>query len=235
MRERRPSLVFTCEHASHRIPARHRAVAARAGAVLHTHRGFDPGTAELGRLLSRRFGAPLFLGKWSRLLIELNRSPHHPHLWSEYSKALPACAKRDLFEQYHRAHWQAVQSAIRRMTGKGGTAVHIGVHSFTPVWKGDRRRADIGLLYDPGRGKEAAFCARWQRALVRQAPNLRVRMNYPYRGTADGLTTQLRKLFAGSRYLGIEIEINQRFPLGSRADWIKTMALIASSLDEVLA
>ena len=38
---------------------------------------------------------------------------------------------------------------------------------------------------------------------------MKVRFNYPYKGTSDGLTTTLRKKF-GPRYVGIEIEINQK-------------------------
>jgi hypothetical protein len=39
---------------------------------------------------------------------------------------------------------------------------------------------------------------------------MKVRFNYPYKGTSDGLTTTLRKKF-GPQYVGIEIEINQKF------------------------
>jgi hypothetical protein len=37
-----------------------------------------------------------------------------------------------------------------------------------------------------------------------------VRRNRPYRGAADGLTTHLRRKL-GPRYLGIELEVSQRF------------------------
>lgn len=39
---------------------------------------------------------------------------------------------------------------------------------------------------------------------------LNVRRNYPYPGNADGFTTYLRKQFSLSKYVGIEIEINQK-------------------------
>jgi hypothetical protein len=42
------------------------------------------------------------------------------------------------------------------------------------------------------------------------APAFSVRRNYPYRGTADGFTTYLRRQLSSSPYLGIELEINQR-------------------------
>jgi predicted N-formylglutamate amidohydrolase len=110
--------------------------------------------------------------------------------------------------------------------------VHVSVHSFTPELDGDVRNADIGLLYDPKRKHEKAFCERWRTELLRRAPGLRVRMNYPYTGTSDGFTTALRRIFPKG-YCGIELEVNQRFAKGKRmhAD-IRT--LVYASLEATL-
>ncbi len=43
-----------------------------------------------------------------------------------------------------------------------------------------------------------------------QPQNLIIRRNYPYRGNADGFTTYLRKKYPASKYIGVEIEINQK-------------------------
>jgi len=72
------------------------------------------------------------------------------------------------------------------------------------------REVDVGLLYDPARAAERKFCDGWARDLKRAAPELRVRKNRPYRGAADGFTTYLRRKL-GPRYLGIELEVSQRF------------------------
>jgi predicted N-formylglutamate amidohydrolase len=87
--------------------------------------------------------------------------------------------------------------------------VHVGVHTFTPTLNGRRRTADIGLLYDPDRPFEVEIADALALRLRAVAPRLRVRRNYPYRGAADGLTTTLRRRFPGSRYAGLEIEVNQ--------------------------
>jgi hypothetical protein len=52
-----------------------------------------------------------------------------------------------------------------------------------------------------------------------------VRRNYPYRGNADGLTTALRRVHGADRYVGIEVELNQRL-LGSGGIEEMTRALI---------
>lgn len=71
------------------------------------------------------------------------------------------------------------------------------------------RNADIGLLYDPKRPSEKKFARNIQKNIQKRAPELRVRMNYPYKGTSDGFTSALRKLFPDTVYAGIEVESNQ--------------------------
>jgi predicted N-formylglutamate amidohydrolase len=112
--------------------------------------------------------------------------------------------------------------------------VHVSSHSFTPKLDGELRRADIGLLYDPSRPGEAALCAAWRAALRAAAPGLVVRRNYPYRGTSDALVTDLRRRFSPSRYLGIEIEVNQKFAQAGGAQWRALRRLLVASLAQVL-
>jgi predicted N-formylglutamate amidohydrolase len=109
------------------------------------------------------------------------------------------------------------------------------VHSFTPVLDGTARKADIALLYDPARPRERALAAHWLRALRVAEPARVVRRNDPYRGSADGLTTALRGEYPAARYLGIEIEVNQRHVgRGGRfPPWVADA--LASSLAEVLS
>src|SRR5262249_22041629 len=78
------------------------------------------------------------------------------------------------------------------------------------IFRGQLRHCDIGVLFDPARPTEARFARALVRLLSRAFPDLHVRANQPYRGTDDGLTTDLRKLHPESRYVGIEIEFNQR-------------------------
>ncbi len=98
---------------------------------------------------------------------------------------------------------------MRRAAAGGRRSVHVAVHSFTPALAGERRSADVGLLYDPRRAGERALCARWQAILGELDPTLRVRRNYPYRGISDGLPSWLRRRFPGRSYAGVELELNQ--------------------------
>lgn len=211
-------LRLTCEHGGNRIPGRWRPLFRGHEALLESHRGWDPGALELARTLARRLGAPLEFSTTSRLLVELNRSPGHPALFSAITRALAAEERGRILEEHYRPHRLCVEAGmaaeIQRLP-RGAVLLHVAVHTFTPTLDGEVRNADIGLLYDPARGPERDFAGRWREALKEAAPELRVRLNYPYRGAADGLTTHLRRRFTAARYLGFELEVNQALAAGA--------------------
>ena len=93
---------------------------------------------------------------------------------------------------------------------------------------GETRNADIGLLYDPGRSVEKRLCAAWRATIKQTRPDLRVRLNYPYLGKADGFTTHLGRVFSVNQYAGIELEVNQRW-LESKPAWRKLASDLVSS------
>lgn len=202
-------LVLTCEHGGRRVPREHAALFRGARAVLESHRGWDPGALDLARRMARRTGRKLHACTWTRLLVEPNRSPHNPRIWSSFTRELSRAQRERILERYWRPHRRAVEAALDAAARGGGTVLHVAVHSFTPVLDGERRNADVGLLYDPRRRREREFARAWKALLRELAPDLRVRSNYPYLGTADGLTTAQRRRFPDARYAGIELEINQ--------------------------
>ena len=209
---KRFQLVVTCEHASNRVPVRYRALFNRSPSVLETHRGYDLGALGLTRRFARHFQVQPHLGEVSRLLIELNRSIGHRSLFSEFSAVLSAAERQTLREKYYDPYRGRVRQNIAQLVSQGQRVCHLSVHSFTPVLDGDVRRADIGFLYDPARSREQAFCRHWLQALKAARGDLQLRCNYPYQGKSDGFTTSLRKEFNGRAYLGIELEVNQRWP-----------------------
>jgi predicted N-formylglutamate amidohydrolase len=179
-------------------------------------------------------GAKLFYSTISRLLIELNRPLGHPHVFSTRALRLPPRKREELIQRYYLPYWQAVEEAVTSGLRRGRTVLHLSCHSFTPRLRGVHRTTDIGLLFDPSYAPEASFCDLWRKTLRKYAPRLRVRHNYPYQGTEDALTTSLRQKFAAHPYLGIEIEINQKFPRGDQGRWRVLRAILVSALEEAL-
>jgi len=152
---------------------------------------------------------PLVTATTTRLLVDLNRSPNSRTLFSEISRGLDDMIRQRLLDEYYWPYRFQIREKLSAMIANGEQAVHLSLHSFTPVWHGQIRAADLGLLYDPARNAEKTFCQSWKQLLKQRLPNLNIRCNYPYRGTADGLVRTLRGYFQSQDYLGIELEVNQ--------------------------
>lgn len=228
------AVLLTCEHGGNRVPRSYTPLFSDqlAKQALASHRGYDPGALHVARALARRLDVELLAVSTTRLLVEPNRSLSHPRLFSEWSKGLGPRERETAIEHHYLPHRQRVVAAV---TALGPPPVrHIAVHSFAPSLSGVERDADIGLLYDPARSRERGLCRRWREILAALDPALRVRLNYPYRGTSDGLTTALRRQFPASRYLGIELEINQALLTGADRLRRRTTRALAASLEALL-
>ncbi len=207
-------LILTCEHASNKLPAAFKKVV--PAEVLKTHRAYDIGAVQVFRKLVK-FAKPEFNceGKFSRLFVDLNRTITNKSAFSDYlrNNENAKAEATAYWNEYRAAIEKFVDSALKPKTlaaKSAPTIIHLGIHSFTPVLNGKVRNTDIGILYDPTRPQERAYANVIKAEIKRLYPAMKVRFNYPYKGSSDGLTTTLRKKF-GPRYVGIEIEINQKF------------------------
>lgn len=212
-------ILITCEHGGNRIPPGFRGLFADCEDLLLSHRGYDPGALAMAEEMAEALDAPLFVSTTSRLLIELNRSIGHPSLYSVATRSAPASMRQEILDKYYLPFRNQVETHIREAIAQGQRVVHLSSHSFTPALDGEIRNADIGLLYDPARAGEVELCHRWQTQLKAQAPDLKVRRNYPYTGKSDGFTAYLRRCFPAGVYVGIELEINQKHVSNQRRQW----------------
>lgn len=179
-----------------------------------SHRGHDAGALVFARQLARSLACPLVSSTTTRLLVDLNRSVGHRKVLSTSTRALPSNERERILDRHYHPYRDRVEDLVRQAIAEGDTVVHVSCHSFTPVWNGRERSTDIGILFDPKRPLEVARCIAWQSSLRGRDPSLRVRRNDPYRGDGDGLTTHLRTLFLPHHYLGLELEVNQKFAFG---------------------
>jgi predicted N-formylglutamate amidohydrolase len=206
----RPPILVTCEHGGRHVPARYEALFRGAGDVLRSHRGWDPGALALARRLARASAAPLRFSRVTRLLVDLNRSPDNPTVFSDFSMRLSGGERRRILRRYHRAYRTRVRRLACSLGGpRNAPLVHLSVHTFVPVLEGIPRSLDVGVLFDPDRRRERDLAKRWMAGLARGRPDLRIGPNAPYRGVDDGLTTWLRTELPEERYLGIELELSQ--------------------------
>ncbi|MGE4497415.1 MAG: N-formylglutamate amidohydrolase [Deferribacterales bacterium] len=204
-------IIITCEHAVNSVPSEFTSLFRGHEEVLSSHRGYDAGAAQAAELLGRFLDTAPVMGNITRLLIDLNRSPHNRTLFSEFSGKLTVPEKQRLLDEYHAPFRNRVLEAAEKAEKP---LLHISVHSFTPVLNGEVRKADIGILYDPAREREKTAAAVLAGAL--KTLPYRVMKNSPYQGKSDGTAAWLRKLMPGSEYAGIELELNQKLLAGGR-------------------
>ena len=94
-------VLVSCEHGGNRIPPRYRRWFAGQRAVLASHRGYDPGALATARAMAAATGEHLVFTTVSRLLVELNRSPHHPRVFSDIVRRAPREVRIQAFEEYY--------------------------------------------------------------------------------------------------------------------------------------
>lgn len=204
------AILISCEHGGNEVPPPYADCFQGHDDLLASHRGWDIGALAVAERLAALLATPLFFTTVSRLLVDCNRSPHHRALFSEISRALPQGDRTAILDRHYHPHRERIRAAIGQALTSGQPVLHLAIHSFTPLLAGQERRAGLGLLHDSRREDETRLCRDWQTALKKARPNLGIRRNYPYRGQSDGLATWLRGQLPQARYLGVEVEINQR-------------------------
>ncbi|QSE97864.1 N-formylglutamate amidohydrolase [Fulvivirga lutea] len=204
-------ILISCEHADHIIPSKYASLFKGADEDLKSHKGYDPGSMDLAKYTARNLDVPLYYQKVSRLLIEMNRSINAQDLFSKYSSVLPDKDKRELEEKYYFPYRNEVEDKIIEYVNNGDSVLHISFHSFTPSLNNVERLVDIGILCDEKVESELKFANEWKDKLAELFPTLLVMINMPYNGADDGFTTYLRAKYPQEKYLGIELEINQKY------------------------
>ncbi len=223
------SILITCEHAGNEVPENYQSLFNEAEEILQSHRGWDPGAIEMARCIATKRNLPLFHCDVTRLLIEANRSIDNPQLFSSYSQSLSEELKEILKQRYYFPYRKAVESHIQSLSKP---ALHLSIHTFTPVLNGVKRNTDIGLLFDPSRALESECCAHFREKLSIALPTYQIDFNKPYLGTDDGFTTYLRTKLQNEDYAGIEIEVNQKFI--SESDKARISFALNEALTELL-
>ena len=225
--------MLSCEHASEAVPAEYRSWLGADARWAGTHRAFDPGAAELARLLARRLRAPVHLAPVSRLLVDPNRDEDHAGVFGAAISRAPAAVQQELLARYHRPYRDGVRERLRgslRALEQGGRLLHLSVHSFTPRMRGITRPCELGIMYDPARSEESRLAEEWRRHLGELDPRLRVRRNYPYVGKSIYFQPHLRARLRDRRYLGLQIEVSQKLPRRQPERWARFQELLVEVL-----
>ena len=209
-------LVLICEHASNTLPEGIAALGGDLGlsvAARASHAAYDIGALGLARGLAQRLapltgGAVLVHAPLSRLAYDLNRAPDHPAAMPERSEVFDIPGNRALTPAQRLARTQAIclpfhatlTEQIARLVAMGRRPALIAVHSFTPVYNGQQRAVEFGVINDD----DAALT----HAVVAAAPGcgLDTRWNEPYSAAGD-VTHTIRQHAVPMRLTNTMLEI----------------------------
>ena len=193
-------IVLVCEHASRHIPDAYGDLGLSEDARA-SHIAWDPGALAVADGLSRRLDAVLIAGRLSRLIYDCNRPPEAPDAMPVRSEVFDVPGNVGLSDKERQARAEAIyvpfHDAVAAQLATRN-AVLVTIHSFTPVYHGQKRTTEIGILHDED--------ARLADAMLALEHGPGIDRNSPY-GPQDGVTHSLRKhaLPAGLPNVMIEI------------------------------
>ncbi|MBK8161233.1 MAG: N-formylglutamate amidohydrolase [Rhodospirillaceae bacterium] len=148
------TLLFVCDHASHRIPhALHDLGLSRV--EIEAHIGWDIGAAQLARSLASAFAAPLVLTGYSRLVIDCNRplvsDGSIPRTSAGIAIAanteLSAAAQKQRQDAFFHPYHDAISELLDSRAARDVPTALFAIHSFTPDYPGEERPWHVDFAY----------------------------------------------------------------------------------------
>jgi len=194
-------VLFTCEHASARLPEPWKWGEDAWLAPLHW--AYDLGARELVQELAAQTACPAVLATFTRLLVDANRSESDVDLFRSTAEGrsihLNQTIERDVrLETFYRPYHQAVD----RLLANPGVQWVFSVHSFTPVYDGQVREVEVGVLFDAEDDTAAEL------ALALFDRGQPCWLNEPYSGK-EGLIFSASSHAARHRIRALELEVRQ--------------------------
>ena len=149
-RHGRSNTVLICDHASNRIPRRLGDLGL-GSELLMDHIAWDPGAADVARVLSELLDAPLVLSAYSRLVIDCNRPLESPESVAERSagievpgnQGLTSSQRRQRVDEVFKPYHRAISALLDARSGR--SSLLLSIHSFTTILGGVRRPWVIGV------------------------------------------------------------------------------------------
>ena len=186
-------VVLVCEHASNHIPAVWGDLGL-TGAQRMAHIAWDPGALGLAQGLAARLDAVLVHAPVSRLVYDCNRAPDMGGAMPARSEVHDIPGNAGLTPAERAARTAAVyvpfhdglHAVLMDRMARGLAPVMVTVHSFTPVYFGQPRAVEFGVIHDADDRLPRAILAE-----ARARTTLRAELNEPY-SAKDDVTHTLR-------------------------------------------
>lgn len=221
-------VLLVCEHASKYIPASLNNLSLD-DKTANSHVAWDPGALAVTKNLSQSLDATMIAANFSRLVYDCNRPP-------EATGAMPSKSEVFLIEgnqnispdeksarinEIYVPFTNAISDEIKARSDAGRATVFVTIHSFTPIYFGETRTVELGILHD----QDATLAD----AMLDIPSSMEARRNQPY-GPKDGVTHTLKLHALPNGLLNVMIEI--------RNDLITTDAdqkKVAAELSDIIS
>jgi predicted N-formylglutamate amidohydrolase len=227
--------VLACDHASNEIPPEFNNLGLTPE-LLQEHIAWDPGAKEVAEEISRLLDAPLVLPRVSRLVHDCNRPLGSEDATPMTSDIFEIPGNRDLTPEqrqdrgrrFYAPFHDALRAAIRAGITSGRAPILVTIHSFTPVYKGNVRDVELGILHDEDSRFADAILA-----VAGKNAEMVLGRNQPY-GPEDGVTHTLRHHALPLGLLNVMIEIRNDLIADAPAQ-SRMAQRLAGYLNEALA
>jgi len=225
----RSPYIVLCDHASSALPASYGMLGLKP-ADLVSHIAWDPGALPVSQHLAERLDATLLWPDASRLIVDCNRSPDAVDLIAETGEGreiagncgLSPDERRARIAAIHQPYHAAIDARLDRRIAAGQECALVAIHSFTPVFKGEPRPWEVGVIFD----KDPTLANKVIEGL-RADRSLNVGINQPY-SPADRVYYTLNRhgQERGLPAVMIEIRNDEIAGAGEQKEWADRLAAI---------
>ncbi|ANW02977.1 N-formylglutamate amidohydrolase [Bradyrhizobium icense] len=176
---------LVCEHAGRRVPKCLGDLGVDRS-EMERHIAYDVGAEAVSRRLASALCAPLYIQRYSRLVIDCNRPLEASDLIPEVSDgteiprnfALTPEERMLRFEKIHRPFHEAVSDGLDRVVAHGRKPILLTIHSFTPIMRltGEVRECELGCCFN----RDDRLAKAMLSELCAAYPSVKASLNAPY-------------------------------------------------------
>ena len=200
-------VLLVCDHASNRFP---KSLGTMGLDYLDrvSHITFDIGSRATTESLAKKLNVTAILCQYSRLIIDCNRNLSDNSAYLDKSDGIDIPGNQNLnsidkeireSEIYWPYH-NAIDAQISRLKRENPSPIIISIHSFTPVFNGNKREWEVGVLWDKDPTTAKIFINKLKDA------GFLVGDNKPYSGKdPEDFTLDYHAESIGLPHVGIEI------------------------------
>ena len=200
-------VLLVCDHASNRFP---KSLGTMGLDYLDrvSHITVDIGSRATTESLARQLNTTAILCQYSRLIVDCNRNISDNSAYLDKSDGVDIPGNQNLndnekeireYEVYWPYH-NAIDTQISRLKRQKVSPIIISIHSFTPVFNGNKREWEVGVLWDKDPTTARIFINKLTEA------GFLVGDNKPYSGKdPEDFTLDYHAETIGLPHVGIEI------------------------------